>query len=103
MIVDEDYQTFGTTYKDFTPGGYSKITFWAKGALSPNTAVTFSGPHEGEKIELGTLTNSWKQYTISLNQLTGITAYFSIIFGYSGGDIPGTGGFVYLDDIRYTK
>lgn len=98
LIVDED----GFTYKDFTPGGYTKITFWAKGALSVNTKVSFTGPHGG-KVEVASLTNTWRQYEIVLEQLTSITAYFSIVFSYSGGDIPGTGGFVYVDDIRYVK
>jgi hypothetical protein len=102
LIVDEDSQSFGNTYKDFTPGGYTKITFWAKGALSLNTKVSFCGPYD--KIEVTSLTNTWQQYEIEpLTQLTSITAYFSIVFSYSGGEIPGAGGFVYVDDIRYVK
>ena len=101
LIVDEDSQSFGNTYKDFTPGGYTKITFWVKGALSPDTKVSFCGPYD--EIEVTSLTNTWKQYKIEpLSQLTGITAYFSIVFSYSG-DTPGAGGFVYVDDIRYVK
>ncbi|MCK4532702.1 hypothetical protein KAU39_02860 [bacterium] len=103
LIVDEDSQSFGSTYRDFTPGGYTKITFWAKGALSADTTVVFTGPH-GEEVVVNNLTNTWKQHEITLTQLTSITAYFTIGFNYSGGDdIPGVGGFVYVDDIRYVK
>ncbi len=103
FIADTDWQEFGKTTKDFTPGDYTKITFWAKGALSLNTKVSFCGPNTGEEIEVTILTDSWKQYTIELNQLTNITAYFSVVFSYSGGETPGKGGIVYLDDIRFTK
>ena len=105
FIVATDWQEFGDDrfIKDFTPGEYTKITFWAKGALSDNTKVTFCGPNAGEEREVTILTNTWKQYTIELNQLTSIRAYFSIVFSYSGGETPGKGGIVYLDDIRFTK
>ncbi|MBN1384600.1 MAG: hypothetical protein JW983_06970 [Elusimicrobia bacterium] len=104
FIVGSDH-TEASKSIDLSLAGYTKLTFWARGSLSANTTLNFTGPYTGAETGDVVVTDAWQQYTISLtpSNMKSVTGFFAIIFGYSGGDTHGDGGTVYVDDIRYTQ
>jgi hypothetical protein len=93
---------------DLTP--YSKITFWARGALGGEIVSAFKvGGIQGKfsdsdvaSIAMIKLTNNWKMYAIDLAErdLSSISGGFLVAFNI--GENP-KGLTLYLDEIKYER
>lgn len=93
---------------DFSTGGYSKLTFWAKGTTGKErikfgiggiTSKTKLYKDSLSLFEFVTLTKKWKKYTIRIGE----EKLHSVIGGfywYSVNKENENGGIFYLDDIQ---
>ncbi len=107
LIVASNFRTYNITPpKDLSPGGYRKVTFWAKAILSEGTVVRFTAPATSF-IKEQKENCDWKPFAISFEpqMLRNVKDFFIISFHYTGVDKkkPGWGGTVYVDDIRYER
>jgi hypothetical protein len=121
LIVATHWSLYDETpSKDLSAAGYTKITFKAFALIDSNTYVKFEGPIStttaaptkgGTRYlrlnsrELG----SWQTYTINFsnaNDFKAVKDYFKIVIEYPQGINSGpfgSGGTVYVDDIRYER
>ena len=128
-INQSDYAT--TPGRDLSKAGYKKVTFYARGSLSSQTLVKVQSPDDGNNatvapcislstdgtlddtgtggtpcLNLGTLSTSWQQYTLTItspSQLTAVKDLFKATFIFvpiGGSTAPGQGGTVYFDQIQ---
>lgn len=124
-----DYST--TVGRDLRAAGYTKVTFYARGALSTNTTLKIEVADDGNTgtaspcLTLSTngtdnactagpltltprqLTSSWQQYTLTFptSSLAAVKDFFKATFVFTdpfvGNQNPGQGGTVYFDQIQY--
>jgi len=113
-----------TGTRDLSKGGYTRITFWARGSLSAytyllveanfaagTTPTGITHTSTGEGFWIGTVTSNWQQYSLNIdnitNNLAAATDFVKIIMVYdppSGSNsTQGNGGTVYIDDIQLSK
>ncbi len=104
-----NYDTTKMPGKDLTPGGYTKITFYARGTLSPYTTLRLESPNGTYESTPPSdawedqVTSSWKKYEFNVSApLSDVKEFVRIILKYVGSG-RGDGGTVYIDDIRYEK
>ncbi|MFH1714713.1 MAG: hypothetical protein ABH857_00740 [Elusimicrobiota bacterium] len=94
--------------RDMSPGGYNRITFYAKGSLSDKTNLEVKGPDSNDKVVITNndlLPSTWKEFSITITSvasLTNIKEVIKIIMNYTGIS-QGNGGTVYIDNIEYKK
>jgi hypothetical protein len=95
--------------RDISPAQYGSFSFYCRGTLSPGVSVTITAP-DGSSIKITTLGEQWTAYNIVLSNaanLKSVSNFFSIVFGYdkalNGGAEAGSGGAVYLDDVKLTR
>lgn len=108
LIVGKDWTEVKTSSKDLTGVGYNKLTFKARAKLDPSVkvkieAVVKIGQYTSSAagsitLDSTTLTQDWAEYTISLNNVSTVNIFLSVVFQYNG-STQSTGGTVYLDDI----
>jgi hypothetical protein len=123
LICAPTVAQYFTATRNLSLGGYTKITFWARGSLSVYTYLLVEAnfasgaspnvtqPGSGTGYWMGTVTSGWQQYTISIdnntNNLSAATDFVKIIMVYdppSGSNsTQGNGGTVYIDDIQLSK
>jgi hypothetical protein len=122
ICAPTDAQYFTAT-RNLSLGGYTKITFWARGELFTNVNLRVEANSNDQNqykyasgypgVWQGTVTSGWQQYSVkldttttNLNNLAAATDFIKIILLYTPGpdDPPrGNGGTVFLDDIELTK
>ncbi|MDA7857871.1 hypothetical protein N9A72_00055 [bacterium] len=105
LITAPNWRIYGET-ADLTPGGYTKIEFFAKGDLPAYTTVHFKGPGGYDVIDNVSLGESWNKYAIPLTaDLTEVKEFFIIVIEYPPGTAgpEGSGATIYVDDIMYVK
>ena len=114
-----------TPARNLTAAGYTKVTFFARGALSSNTdlkievasgspqpclLLSTSGTDNPGALpcSLGQLTGNWGSYSIALppGSLSALKDFFKATFIFTppfvGSTAPGQGGVAYFDQIIYT-
>jgi hypothetical protein len=108
-IVASIAANWGQETRNLSGGDYTKITFYAKGTLSPGVDVRFESPSNTASVTPGksgapALSTEWHQYTIDITgvSLSAIKHYFIVVFD-TGGSGGSTGGTVYIDHIKYEK
>jgi hypothetical protein len=106
--------------RNLSLGGYTKITFWARGVLNTNVnlrvAANSADPNQYKYasgypgVWQGTITSGWQKYSVSIdntvNNLAAASDFIKIILIYTPGagePSSGNGGTVFLDDIELTK
>ena len=114
MTIDDVTQLDSSTGKNLTDPVYTKLTFWAKGSLDLNTTLRVEGPDDGtggitpQRLDISNLTGDWQQYSINIpsSDFANVKIYFIATLQYAQpprSTVPGFGGTVYFDDIRYSK
>jgi hypothetical protein len=117
-----------TSGRDLRAAGYTKITFYARGALASNNVLKIEAADDGENstsapclvlsmngsdtatgcTNTAQLTSSWQVFTITIpnSALATVKDFFkaTIIFTNPvvGSSVPGQGGTIYFDQIQYT-
>jgi hypothetical protein len=86
---------------------YTKITFWARGAMTTNNHVKFEGPN-GAVLDNVIPTTTWTKYTVVLTDLNWVKDFFKVTIIYPPGGYPtygppGAGGWVDVDDVAYEE
>jgi hypothetical protein len=98
--------------RDISGGGYNTLTFSLKGELSNYTSVIIEGPQDSnsncdsQEFNKDTITSEWKDYSFTLSKadLSKIKSFVNVIFAYRGNyNTKGSGGTVYIDNIRLLK
>ena len=115
LICAQTIGTYSTGTRDLSPGGYTKITFWARGSLNTDVHLRLEDNGANSQTASGTdawlsdtaannITADWQKFsfTVSPSSLVNAKDFVRIILVYSGTG-AGNGGTVYLDDIQLTK
>ena len=118
LVVPSIAANWGQETRDLSQGKYTRITFYAKGALTSGVKVRFEGPLGGNDDAVKTdnkitvtpgkstgapaLSTEWQKYTIDITgvSLSAMKHYFIVVFNTDGGT---DGGTVYIDHIKYEK
>ncbi len=104
--------------RDLSAPGYTKLVLSVKGALSNGTTLRIEGPSDGDtsvspaRVESGattfSLTGQWQEITLAVPAASFINVkiFLTITLQYAQPPrttVPGEGGVVYLDNIRYER
>jgi hypothetical protein len=115
LIVADDVNKYNAVTKDLTPGGYTRISFWARGSLSSDVFLRLESNNGGPTTVSGTnawlsnatdrkVTSSWQRYEFALSgSLASTKDFVKVILKFDpgvAGAARGNGGTIYLDDIR---
>jgi len=98
-----------------TPPGYKSLKFFARGSLSEGTTLRVEGPDKNipsdptpDRLNLTSseFTSDWKEFClpITASRLSNVKTFILVTFQYAQTPrttVPGNGGVVYMDDIRY--
>ena len=124
LICAQTTAAYSTQTRNLSLGGYTKITFWARGSLSTNVYLRVEAnstdPNQyalasgSVGVWQGTVTSDWNKYSVkidnSVNNLAAATDFVKFILVYDEDGNPNTantgrsnGGAVYLDDIELSK
>lgn len=110
LIVAKNYADYLTTTRDLSPGGYTKVTFWAKkGFMSSNTVLRMESPN-GTSTSIApanayetALTDDWAFYSFDITGSLANARFFVNIVLKTTGTTKGNGATIYLDDIKLAK
>lgn len=124
VIITPDFTTFDAAQPRNLNAGvatYAKLKFLIRGTLASDTYVRIEGPDDGSggivpiKIESlhglagdFTLTDQWqeKEIVIPSNHFDNVKVFFTLSLQYSqpsGTTVPGGGGTIYIDQVRYEQ
>jgi hypothetical protein len=115
LIVADTVDKYLATIKDISPGGYTKIKFWARGSLnssvhlrleSSNGDSTSTYPNNAWESNSTdqVLTSNWQSFSFNVTGSLTSTLYFvNIVLKYDQATGQGNGGTVFLDDIELTN
>jgi len=116
LVITQDFTGLeSATPKDLSGPGYTKLKFSARGVLSQNTTLLIEGPDNATsradrtslELDGSQLTSNWADYTldnIPAGHFADVRVFVSFSFQYEQPPrttVPGGGGAVYIDDIRY--
>ena len=110
LIAAKDYNDYLSVSKDLSPGGYTKLSFYArKSFMSANTVLRIESPNGSNtsivpnNVWQGTLTETWAQYSMDISgSLSSARHFVNIVLKTTDG-LKGNGAIVYIDEIRLTK
>jgi hypothetical protein len=117
LIVADSVDKYDTVTRDLAPGGYTKISFRARGSLNTNVYLRLES-NNGDYKSSGTnawmshtITGDWQRYEFPLSgSLAGTKDFVRVILRYDEDGKPdtpntgrGNGGTVYIDDIRLER
>lgn len=124
LICAQTTPEYAAGARNLALGGYTKITFWARGYLNSNVYLRAEANSEDPVLYqrvsgytgvwMGTVTPEWQQYTLSvdnsLNKLSTAKDFVKFIFRYdedadpdTANTMAGNGGTVFIDDIELSK
>jgi hypothetical protein len=114
FIAANSIASYNSVTKNLALGGYTKMTFWARGTLNSNVSLRLESNNGGpnsvsgsDAIETGTLSSSWQYYEFSVTPAAAAKDFVRVILKFNQSanlDAPnGNGGTVFLDDIILTK
>jgi hypothetical protein len=109
LIVPKSSSDWDIVKRDLSPGGYTKVTFWARKAFmslntvlrmeSPNGTFTSIAPTDAYETAL---TDEWKQYSFDITgSLESARFFVNVVLKTDGS--KGNGATIYIDDIKLTK
>ncbi len=89
---------------DMSDKGYTKIVFYARGELAQGYYAKFEGPG-GAVLDKPNLTANWTKYEIQLKDLDNVKDFFkATIYNDDATETThGTGGYIDIDLIKYSK
>jgi hypothetical protein len=110
LIAALSYVDVLNVSKNLTPGGYKKVTFWArKSSMASNTVLRVESPNGSSTSTPPTnaletaLTDSWQKYSFDITgSLAVVRQYVNIILKTTDNK-QGSGATIYIDDIKFTQ
>ncbi len=115
LVAQQIAQDASTPPRNLSAYGFTKITFWAKGALSENTILRAEGPADGTgstisprlEISADLLAGGWAKYALLVPNpaaFASVKQYVNFTLIYTqptGTTLAGEGGTVDIDQIAY--